>query len=144
MSPSPAFSVNSQGLIVPSDQYLTLATPFDDTGSSGFLPAGGGTGTTNTGGGGTSSGGTVLSGNPVTTAGQVIGVLAGSSVATTVGTSILGYIFTSRFVLFIIGIICIIAGLYLLKPGPVTTIITAPIKAAKKGIQVGAEAATAA
>lgn len=72
------------------------------------------------------------------------GLISGQSISQTISTSILQYIFTSRFVLFIIGLICIIAGLYLLKPGPITTIITAPIKLAKKGVEAGATAATVA
>lgn len=59
----------------------------------------------------------------------------------TISTSILSYIFTSRFVIFLLGLICLIAGLYLLKPGPVTTIVQAPFKAAKGVIKAGAEAA---
>ena len=85
-----------------------------------------------------------ISGNPVIAAGQALSAAATSGVAQTVSSSILTYLFTSRVVLFILGIICVIAGLYLLKPGPVTNVITAPIKAAKAAVKTGAEAAAAA
>ncbi len=71
------------------------------------------------------------------------GPSAGSVVSQTVSTTVLSYLFTSRFVLFILGIICVIAGLYLLKPGPVTTILQAPIKAAKTAAKTATEAALA-
>jgi hypothetical protein len=72
------------------------------------------------------------------------GPSASSAVSQTVSTTVLSYLFTSRFVLFILGIICVIAGLYLLKPGPVTTIVQAPVKAAKAVVKAGAEATAAA
>jgi hypothetical protein len=101
-----------------------------------LISAGGG----DTGGGDTTTTTTtappVISGNPVIAGYQLL--------KTAVSTSLVGDIFSSRIVLFILGIICIIAGLYLLKPGPVTTIIQAPFKAAKKGVEVAGAAATAA
>lgn len=101
---------------------------------SGLLPSGGGD---------TSSGPvlstTTVGTNPIGTAAAIVG----KAVTSTVSTSILTYLFTSRLVLFLLGIICVIAGLYMLKPGPVTTIVTAPIKAAKAGIKTAAEAGAA-
>jgi hypothetical protein len=116
--------------------------PIDTGGVFGALPG--------SQGGGDTSGNTtanmpepsppVTSGNPV-----VIGVqAAGKLLTSTVSSSILSYIFTSRFVLFIIGIILIIAGLYMLKPGPVTNVITGPVRAGVGAIKAaGAEAVAA-
>jgi hypothetical protein len=108
-----------------------------DTGGNGLLPTG------NDGGGGGDSGGgsgPTLTGTPLGNIGAGVKAV-GSALTSTVSTSILTYLFTSRVVLFLIGMILIIAGLYMLKPGPVTNVLTAPIRAAKGAIKTGTEIA---